>query len=73
MNEIKNRAGDNWPTLIGKRLVLVFFNPDVDEADILGPALTTIAGQSAGFNFSVVGIAIGSTAAKARAMSSSIP
>ena len=52
-------------SLLGKRLVLFFFNPEIDEADILGRAMGRIAPEQGKRNFQVVGIATGSDLATA--------
>ena len=47
-------------SLIGKRLVLFFFNPEVESAEVVSRAVVSIASQRAEFNFNMVGVAIGS-------------
>ena len=52
---------------IGKRLLLVFFNPEVAEATSVTQAVQTIRKLESSHNFEVVGVAVGSTRTKARA------
>ena len=52
--------------LIGKRLVLFFFNPEVDTAEIVARAVAAVAAQRSEFNFDVLGIAVGSNSLKTR-------
>jgi len=52
-------------SLIGKRLVLFFFNPEVASAEVVSRAVTAVAAQRGEFNFNVVGVAIGSNAVAA--------
>jgi len=47
-------------SLIGKRLVLFFFNPEVESAAVVSRAIASVAAQRAEFNFNILGIAIGS-------------
>ncbi|MEE8580527.1 MAG: multiheme c-type cytochrome [Myxococcota bacterium] len=54
-------------SFIGKRLLLFFFNPEVDEALPVAQALARLLGLRTRHNFDVVGVAMGSTADKARA------
>ena len=51
---------------IGKRLVLFFFNPEVPEARPAASAVQAVAALRTSHNFEIVGMAIGSTRAKAR-------
>ena len=51
--------------LLGQRLLLVFFNPEVEEASVVAEALKPIAELRTKNNFQMVGIAEGSTRAKA--------
>ena len=46
--------------LIGSRIVLFFFNPEVDNASAISEAVGSIFEQSGAHNFEVVGIGIGS-------------
>ena len=46
--------------LIGARIVVFFFNPEVDPAPVISEAVDTIYAQSGGHNFEVVGIGVGS-------------
>ncbi len=48
-------------SLIGKRVLLFFFNPEVPEAGVSAQAVTAIQGLRAANNFEIVGIGIGST------------
>ena len=50
---------------IGKRLVLFFFNPEVPEARPVAEAVGGIARERGSHNFSVVGVAVGSSRPKA--------
>jgi peroxiredoxin len=52
--------------LIGKRLLLFFFNPEVPEAAVAATAVTRISKLRARQNFEIVGIAIGSNREAAR-------
>lgn len=54
-------------SLIGQRMVLFFFNPEVEEAELVAPAVAAVAKESARNNFNVVGIAMGSDARTIRA------
>jgi len=47
-------------SLIGKRLLLFFFNPEVADAPIVADAVTRISGLRGKQNFEIVGIATGS-------------
>jgi len=47
-------------SLIGRRLVLFFFNPEVDAADVVADAVVEVARQQQDHNFRVVGVGIGS-------------
>ena len=47
-------------SLIGKRLVLFFFNPEVDEAKVVARAMGRISKLRGKQNFEIVGIATGS-------------
>ncbi|MBW2269278.1 MAG: redoxin domain-containing protein [Deltaproteobacteria bacterium] len=46
--------------LLGKRLLLYFFNPETDDATTATPALTAVAKLRGEHNFQIVGIATGS-------------
>ena len=48
--------------LLGARIVLFFFNPEVDPAPAISDAVGTIYEQSGAHNFEVVGIGVGSDA-----------
>ncbi len=52
---------------LGRRLVLFLFNPEVDEADRVAPAVAAIAAEGAAHNFRVLGVAHGSSGEKAKA------
>ncbi len=52
---------------IGKRLVLFFFKPEAPEAVPAAEAVQAIAPLRSSHNFEIVGVAIGSTRAQARA------
>ena len=51
---------------IGKRLLLVFFNPEVTEARPVVEAVQAISGLRTSHNFEVVGVSVGSTRSKSR-------
>ena len=50
---------------IGKRLVILFFNPSTDQAEVAATAIARIAAFQGKNNFQVVGVAIGASAFKA--------
>jgi peroxiredoxin len=52
-------------SLLGKRLLLFFFNPEVREAPIVARAIAGIAPLAAKHNFQIYGIATGSNRARA--------
>ncbi|MBW2273082.1 MAG: redoxin domain-containing protein [Deltaproteobacteria bacterium] len=52
---------------IGKRLLIFFFNPEVDEAGFVGDAVSAVAKLSRKYNFTVVGVSMASTPPKTRA------
>ncbi len=52
---------------IGKRLLLVFFNPEVAESGPVAEATRAISDLRTSHNFAVVGITVGSTRSKSRA------
>jgi peroxiredoxin len=51
---------------IGKRLLLVFFNPEVPAADPAVRAAQSVAALSASHNFEVLGVSVGSSRGAAR-------
>jgi peroxiredoxin len=51
---------------IGKRILLVFFNPDVPEAKVALGAVKAITPLSTSHNFEIVGVAVGSSRSAAR-------
>jgi len=53
-------------SLIGRRVVLFFFNPETQGADSVGNAVAAVAKQRKRHNFQVVGIGIGSSTPKVR-------
>jgi peroxiredoxin len=53
-------------SLIGKRLVIFFFTPGVEEAPIVAEAVTNLTGFRGKYNFEIVGIAAGSDRETAR-------
>jgi peroxiredoxin len=53
---------------IGRRLLLVFFNPEVAEARPALTAVQAVAPLSASHNFAMVGVAVGSTRTTARTL-----
>ncbi len=54
-------------TLLGKRLVLFFFNPEVPEAPIVAKAVASVAKLQGEQNFRIIGIAEGGNRAKTEA------
>jgi peroxiredoxin len=52
-------------SLLGRRLVLFFFNPEVRESSVVAGAVRGIAPQRGKHNFQIYGVAIGSTRARA--------
>jgi peroxiredoxin len=52
---------------IGKRLLIFFFDPDVDEARLVAEAVAKISPLSAENNFEIVGVATGSSVENVRA------
>jgi peroxiredoxin len=56
--------------LIGKRLLLFFFNPEVPEAAVAATAVGRVSKLRARQNFEIVGIAIGSNREAARSFAS---
>ena len=52
--------------LVGKRLLLFFFNPEVPDAAVAATAITRIAKLRGDQNFEIVGIAVGSNREAAR-------
>jgi len=54
-------------SLIGKRLVVWFFNPEVDGADAVAEATARVARLRGGHNFQIVGVAVGSDPEAAKA------
>jgi peroxiredoxin len=56
--------------LIGKRLLLFFFNPEVTEAAVAATALARVSKLRAKENFEIVGVAIGSNREAARSFAS---
>jgi peroxiredoxin len=59
-------------SLLGRRVLYFFFNPEVREADIAGRAVASIAPLRGKHNFEIVGIATASTRAKAREKAKSL-
>jgi peroxiredoxin len=55
---------------VGNRLLLFCFNPEVEEAAPAAKAVASVAGQRNEYNFSVVGVAVGTTGSKAREFAS---
>ena len=47
----------SFSQLIGKRLLLFFFDPEVGEARTVGRAVASVAAERSGHNFDIVGIA----------------
>ncbi len=52
--------------LLGKRLLLMFFNPDVDSAAVMADAVARLAGAQGEHNFRIVGVAMSDEADEAR-------
>jgi peroxiredoxin len=53
--------------LLGRRFLLLFFNPDVRDAEVAARAVGTVAALRGKHNFEIVGVAMGSSREKARA------
>ncbi|MGH0032991.1 MAG: multiheme c-type cytochrome [Myxococcota bacterium] len=53
-------------SLIGKRLVIFFFNPEVKDAEVVAQAMRRISKQRADHNFEIVGVATASNRETAR-------
>ncbi len=53
-------------SFLGRRLVMLFFNPDTRDAEVAVRALNAIAGLRGKHNFEIVGVAMGSSRDKAR-------
>ena len=53
-------------TLIGKRMLIFFFNPEIEDASIVAGAVTRISKLRGKQNFEIVGIATGSNREEAR-------
>jgi peroxiredoxin len=51
-------------SLLGKRLVLFFFNPELPEAAVMAKALVAISGLRGDQNFEIVGIGMGGNRSK---------
>jgi peroxiredoxin len=66
-------AGDRleMSQLIGKRLLLFFFNPEQPNIEVVAHAVVDVAKQGQRNNFTVVGIGIGSTTSKVRSLAES--
>jgi peroxiredoxin len=47
--------------LLGSRIVLFFFNPEVDPAPAIGDAVNTVFEQAGDHNFQVIGVGVGSS------------
>jgi peroxiredoxin len=54
-------------SLLGKRAVIFFFNPEVKTAESVARVLAAIAPQRGEHNFEIVGVAVGSNPDRARA------
>ena len=52
--------------LLGTRLVLFFFNPEVETSTPVARAVNTLSGQAGANNFKVVGVSVGSSSSKLR-------
>jgi peroxiredoxin len=53
-------------SFLGRRLVMLFFNPDTRDAEVAVRAVSSVAEQRAKHNFEIVGVAMGSSRNKAR-------
>ncbi len=53
--------------LLGRRLVLLFFNPEVRDAEVAARAVAAVADLRGKHNFEIVGVAMGSSRDEARA------
>jgi peroxiredoxin len=54
-------------SLLGKRAVVFFFNPEVKSTEPVARAVAAVAAQRAEHNFEIVGVAVGSNPDRARA------
>ena len=59
-------------SLIGKRTLLFFFNPEVSEARTVASAIASIAALRDRHNFAVAGVAVGSNGDTARKFASEV-
>jgi peroxiredoxin len=50
--------------LLGARIVLFFFNPEVEPVQAISDAVSAIYAQSGAYNFNVIGIGVGSDSAR---------
>ncbi len=53
-------------SFLGRRLVLLFFNPDTRDAEVAVRAVSTVADLRGKHNFEILGVAMGSSREKAR-------
>jgi peroxiredoxin len=53
-------------SFLGRRLLMLFFNPDTPDAEVAARALSSIAGLRGKQNFEIVGVAMGASRDKAR-------
>jgi peroxiredoxin len=53
-------------SFIGKRLILLFFNPEVEQAKVVARAVANLASERGRHNFEVIGVAMGSSRSKGR-------
>ncbi len=54
-------------SLLGRRLLLFFFNPEVPEAEIAAAAVQAVSGERGAHNFALAGVAQGAAPEKTRA------
>ena len=54
-------------SLMGRRLMVFFFNPELDDADVVAEAVSRVAGERGKHNFEILGVAMASTGDVARA------
>jgi peroxiredoxin len=51
---------------MGRRLMVFFFNPELDDADVVAEAVSRVAGERGKHNFEILGVAMASTGDVAR-------
>jgi peroxiredoxin len=53
-------------SLLGRRLLIFFFNPEIDEADVVAQAVAQLARERAEHNFEILGVAMAAPPQRAR-------